>query len=376
MKLLYCYYYGNLGGVTSVIKSRMEGLIRSGWDVSAAFEMDVGGVADLVSSGVKAFVAPQLRANPSQAITAESYDVISVIDMPEILTKIADASPARLVYEVHTPIESVLQKNKPEHIDTADLVMVPSEWSKQWLRDYVAGPSNDDKLAVVPNLIDFRNFRAGPLSTTSPKPQLLWVGKIAQYKRWRDAMRIAGTASRTLDLDIVLVTGGQMNAASTEDFLNELAANGILERVQWIHNLPSELMSQVYRDCAASHGALLSTSEAESFCLVAHEALACGLPVIAAAAGALPEALSGPLSEFLFTTGDVEGAGKKVVALLSDRERWMAARRLVLGRRKQVLGGPPVELRFETQITRLTEKQRPAMGDQIRTTPARFREAG
>ena len=52
MNLGFLYYYANLGGVTSVLKSRMPALTKAGWNAHAFFAKDLGGVTDLRMAGV------------------------------------------------------------------------------------------------------------------------------------------------------------------------------------------------------------------------------------------------------------------------------------------------------------------------------------
>ena len=64
---------------------------------------------------------------------------------------------------------------------------------------------------------------------------------------------------------------------------------------------------------------LLLPSQSESFGLVALEALAAGVPVIASRVGGLPEVVHDGVSGYLFPPGDVEGMARQAVALLRDR---------------------------------------------------------
>ena len=61
---------------------------------------------------------------------------------------------------------------------------------------------------------------------------------------------------------------------------------------------------------------LLVTSEYESFCLTALEALACGVPVPAPRVGGLPEVVRDGEDGFLLPPDDVAGFAGRAVALL------------------------------------------------------------
>ncbi len=63
---------------------------------------------------------------------------------------------------------------------------------------------------------------------------------------------------------------------------------------------------------------LLVTSQTESFCLVALEALACGVPVLAPRVGGLPEVVEHGHNGFLYDPGDEEQATRLAVRFLTD----------------------------------------------------------
>ena len=67
---------------------------------------------------------------------------------------------------------------------------------------------------------------------------------------------------------------------------------------------------------------LLMASRAESFCLAALEAMACGVPVLASAVGGLTELVEHGRHGFLYPLDDHEQAEQLGVELLSDRDRY------------------------------------------------------
>ena len=62
-------------------------------------------------------------------------------------------------------------------------------------------------------------------------------------------------------------------------------------------------------------------SELESFGLAALEAMACEVPVIATKVGGVPEVVEHNVDGFLVEPGDVAGAAKYAIALLSRGDR-------------------------------------------------------
>jgi N-acetyl-alpha-D-glucosaminyl L-malate synthase BshA len=67
---------------------------------------------------------------------------------------------------------------------------------------------------------------------------------------------------------------------------------------------------------------LLVTSRMESFCLVALEAMACGVPVVASRVGGLPEVVLDGKTGLLFDLDQPDQAAQSVLDLLSDPKRY------------------------------------------------------
>ena len=89
---------------------------------------------------------------------------------------------------------------------------------------------------------------------------------------------------------------------------------GLAERILFTPPQRHELLSTYYRaaDCC------LVPSRSESFGLVALEASACGIPVVAAAVGGLTTLVEDGRNGFLVDSGDVDGFAKRVVEIVGD----------------------------------------------------------
>jgi glycosyltransferase involved in cell wall biosynthesis len=77
---------------------------------------------------------------------------------------------------------------------------------------------------------------------------------------------------------------------------------------------------------------LIVTSLYESFCLVALEAMACGVPVLAARVGGVPEVVKHGRTGWLFPLGDNAEAVDLAVDLLTDPARHQAMRQSAIRR--------------------------------------------
>jgi D-inositol-3-phosphate glycosyltransferase len=118
---------------------------------------------------------------------------------------------------------------------------------------------------------------------------------------------------------VVAVVGGPSGAGvMTPDDLRKLAVDlGIADLVRFLSPLPAGELADVYR--AADLVAVPSYNE--SFGLVALEAQACGIPVVAAAVGGLPTAVEDGATGALVDGHDPRVWAAAIEALLDDPRR-------------------------------------------------------
>jgi glycosyltransferase involved in cell wall biosynthesis len=124
--------------------------------------------------------------------------------------------------------------------------------------------------------------------------------------------------------------------AEAEDVAEEIAPLGRAARMLGFRDDVPELM--------ARSGILLAPTPIEALGLSVLEAMACGLPVVAAAAGGHLETMGGLDPRALFTAGDADAAASALRALAEDAE---GRRRLGDGERARVIG----EFSLEAQAT-------------------------
>ncbi len=211
-------------------------------------------------------------------------------------------------------------------------------------------------IEVIPNFVDPAHYRdarpavwpaGGRPDATAGKrlPVIVHISNYRPVKRVTDVVRVFARVAAELPARLVLVGDGP-DLSQAIDLAREL---GVLDRVRLIG---------VVDDVAPYlRGAdlLLLPSRNESFGLVALEALAAGIPVIASRVGGLPEVVQHGVSGYLFPPGDVEGMARQAAAVLRDRP--LAGR---LGR----AGAERVARRFppERIIPRFEELYRRVLG--------------
>ena len=92
---------------------------------------------------------------------------------------------------------------------------------------------------------------------------------------------------------------------------------GLTDRVQFVEPQPHEKLVNWYR----AADVLLMPSRSESFGLVALEAAACGLPVVASAVGGLQTIVKNDLSGYLIDDRDPWSYAAHVSKIINDSEK-------------------------------------------------------
>ncbi len=185
----------------------------------------------------------------------------------------------------------------------------------------------EDAIEVIPNFVDTALFRPGKepchRATLAPEGEkiIMHVSNFRPVKRVTDVVEIFWRVSREVPSRLVLVGDGPDRPRAMER-AEEL---GVADRVIFLgkHASVDELLS-----CA---DLFLLPSESESFGLVALEAMASGAPVVASAAGGLPEVVPDGVAGRLLPPGDVEGMAAAAVEILKDDG---LRRRMALGGRQ------------------------------------------
>lgn len=320
-RILYVYLYCNLGGVTSVIKQRARHLQSSGIEADGLFQIDYGGSEELKRYGLDSVeISSDLFAGVITQLETRRYDLITVIDMPELTLRLLNEGVSNIVYEVHTPIDEVLRKNSNELFAGVQMTIVPSQWSKDWVCRSFPGIDRT-KVKVCGNIIDPEVFYPPEDSSQSPDAPIVWVGKFGDYKNWPLAVQIlAGYLEAHPDRSAYMVTGGRLSDDAMDQYLGSLLAYGIARRIIWLHNLDYQEMADLYRSIAARGGALLSCSKSESFCMVLHEALRCGVPVVATTPGAVSEFVVHEETGLVISEDSPVNATKMLTRIGEDQE--------------------------------------------------------
>jgi glycosyltransferase involved in cell wall biosynthesis len=187
-------------------------------------------------------------------------------------------------------------------LDAADLFLAASERARDALLLEGADPA---RIRVAPPGIDTARFSASGEAPTGP-PVVLSPGRLVWEKGHQDVLRALALLRRrgdaAADARVVIVGAGP-----DEERLRAYAAElGIADAVEVREFVPYERMPGLYAEAACTVLASLPVwSWEEQFGMVLVEAMACGVPVLAASSGAIPEVLGG--AGELFSPGDWVG---------------------------------------------------------------------
>lgn len=142
---------------------------------------------------------------------------------------------------------------------------------------------------------------------------LLYVGRVDEEKRLDVLLHALARSGRT---DCHLAVGGR-GAALTA--LQELAAElGLGKRVHFLGYVPDEEK----RNLLNSADIFAMPSDAELLSIATLEAMACGRPILAARAQALPELVTDRENGRLFRPNNVDNAASVLADLISHPQRW------------------------------------------------------
>lgn len=162
-------------------------------------------------------------------------------------------------------------------IQQADKIVVPSFWLMKEIQKRHAGTAS--KIKVIPH-----GVRSAAKVSKAPATKLLFVGRLLRAKGIEPLIRsISLLSAKNKRVRLSIVGEGSPHYKKS---LRSIARKGrVSSKIRWVGSMPHGKVQRLY----SSYGAVIIPSEQESFCLVALEAMANGIPLVSSRAGGLRE---------------------------------------------------------------------------------------
>jgi glycosyltransferase involved in cell wall biosynthesis len=227
-----------------------------------------------------------------------------------------------------------------------DLALGDSEFNRQELESMGFAPTG-----VMPIAVDTERLTRAPRRYALERIlgdgliNILFVGRIVPNKRIEDHIRLAEMYKRYVDSYYRFIFVGRHDGlpryyAQVRALIAELRM--LPDRFWFTGPVPDEDLAAFYRWADV----YVSLSEHEGFCVPLVEAMAADVPVLAYAAGAVPETLGG--AGVLFAPKDLEFAAEMLGTLVYDRP---VRERVIEGQRRRLADFAPA--RIEQRVMEL-----------------------
>ena len=262
-----------------------------------------------VSTGGGQDVASALSALPRDAVVL----IDGVLAVAASRALVAEAARLRIVVLAHMvasalpgiPDAARTARREREALHAARRVIATSEWTRSEL--VARALAEPDRMAVARPGTD-----PAPVATGSDSgARLLCVGAIAPHKGQDVLVRALAGMTDLPDWSCAIV--GSLDA--DPDFAKQTAAAirsaGLAGRIELLGVLTGRRLADAYHVADL----VVAPSRAESYGMVVAEALARGIPVVAARVGGVPEAIAGSAAGILVPPDDPE-------ALCAVLRRW------------------------------------------------------
>jgi len=256
------------------------GLAEAGWDVVVT---TLAGAWPVPGSGARAGLARIVSAIPD----GETILIDGLIASPAAAQLLPHTGRIRMTVLLHMPLATGLdphhdasaQRSERAVLRAATGVVVTSEWTRRQVLTRYAIPA--DRVHVARPGVDRVAAPARPV-----RGRLLCVGVLGRHKG-QDLLVEALADLAEQDWHCVLAGPLDRDPDYVEQLQARITRLGYGHRIRLTGVLTGAALSHAY----ATADLLVAPSRAETYGMAVTEALAHGLPVIAAAVGGLPEAL-------------------------------------------------------------------------------------
>ncbi len=311
-----------------------RGLAAIGW---AVHEHAVPGCWPRPDAASRAALAGVVQRIPDDAVVLLDGLVASAV--PEVLA--GQASRLRLVVLVHMPLghrpgdgrAGDARAGEREVLSAATAVVTTSAWTRRRLLELYALPA--DRVHVAEPGVDSTEVARGSAAAGA----LLCVAAVTSEKG-HDVLLDALATTMGLEWRCVCVGSLDRDPEFVQGLRRRALDSGLSDRLCFPGPQTGSELDRAY----AAADVLVLASRAETYGMVVTEALARGLPVVAADVGGVREALGhgadGVRPGLLVPPGDAAALGAALRAWLGDAELRGRLRRAARERRASLPGWP------------------------------------
>ena len=291
-------------------------------------ERAVAGFWDRPDAASFAALEETLRQIPDGAVVL--IDGLIASTALEVL--VPQAKRLRLVVLVHMPLghrpaDADAREREREVLEAAAATVTTSAWARRRLIELYDLPA--DRVHVAEPGVE----AAEPASGTEAGEALLCVGAVS-FEKGHDVLLEALESISALPWHCTCVGSLDRDPAFVENLRRRRLDAGLGERVSFVGAMNGADLDHAY----ASADLLVHASRAETYGLVVTEALARGLPVVAAEVGGIPEALGegadGTRPGLLVASEDPAALAEALSAWLADAELRLRLRQAAAERRE------------------------------------------
>ncbi len=208
-----------------------------------------------------------------------------------------------------------------EVIGCSDAICVSCPEEERQFRRLYGDPAG--RIEIVPPAVEHAFFAPGDrrgargaVGLPADCPVVLFVGRIQPLKAPDLAIRaLAGVTHHPTALLVVVGGASGQDGSGEVALTRRLAAElGVADRVRFVAPQPHHILSSWYR----AADLVIVPSRSESFGLVALEAAACGIPVVASAVGGLLNIVHDGVTGLLVDGREPERYSRAISELLDD----------------------------------------------------------
>ncbi|MAE64873.1 MAG: hypothetical protein CMJ18_11445 [Phycisphaeraceae bacterium] len=174
-----------------------------------------------------------------------------------------------------------------------------------------------DRVSVVTNVVDIRQFHPAPESVAAP--EILFVGRIAAEKGLGTLIEAMPSIVERLPTARLRVLGPALEGTERGGYQQHcrslVETLGIADHVEFVGEVPNHRLPEYLRRARIL---VVPSIWGEPCGVAVLEGMACGVPVVASRVGGIPELLEEGRTGLLVPPGDAQALGRAAVRALTD----------------------------------------------------------